>query len=111
MKVYTKENLLSVWQNADDYFRKIGICGMSNLTPVAIINDTLFVEFTGEPEESANLREVYKANISKIETSIKEMFQVAKIENANKLSKEKLSWLKELIDAYQPKGVEFKVGL
>ncbi|MGB2552755.1 hypothetical protein ACPF04_06205 [Campylobacter sp. MOP51] len=110
MKMLLKEELIGVWQELDTYLKKMGIEVLDKLSPIAIVESTLYIRYTGNLDELIHFRYIYSKHREVIEATIKEKFGVAEILNDKDINQVKLNWLKNLIDTYQPTGIKFFLG-
>ena len=78
---------------------------LANLMPVAIVNQTLFLTFSGKPEN----KKAYAKNRLELQSIFASVFGTSLVSSSEKLDQQKLFWLKELVETYSPKGVGFSI--
>jgi len=82
---------------------------MANLSPIAIINDSIYLEYIGDENKKTVFFEYYNNAKSELTDFLNELYGVVKIEGGKDLSKEKLKWLEEIIKKFEPQNIEFSI--
>ena len=82
---------------------------LANLMPVATVNQTLFLTFSGKPENKKAVEEAYAKNRLELQSIFASVFGTSLVSSSEKLDQQKLFWLKELVETYSPKGVGFSI--
>lgn len=99
------ERLCKDYESKNSFIAEV----LKNLAPVAIINQTLYIEFIGKAENKKNIEKSYLQNKLEIQSILVQAFNIATIANSSKLDEVKLSWLKQLIETYTPMNISFNV--
>lgn len=82
---------------------------LANLTPIAIINQTLYIEYSGKPENRKAVEKAYADNRLEIKSILLQAFGAGIIASSAQLDQAKLAWLQNLFEAYAPKSVSFNI--
>jgi hypothetical protein len=81
----------------------------ANLTPVAMINQTLYIEYSGKAEYKEAVEKAYSENQLEIKSAVLRVLGASVIASSAKLDQAKLAWLEKLFEAYAPKSVSFNI--
>lgn len=81
----------------------------ANLTPVAMINQTLYIEYSGKAEYKEAVEKAYSENQLEIKSAVLKIFGASIIASSTKLDQAKLAWLEKLFETYAPKNVSFNI--
>lgn len=81
----------------------------ANLTPIAMINQTLYIEYSGKAEYKEAVEKAYSENQLEIKSAVLRVFGASIITSSAKLDQAKLAWLEKLFETYAPKSVSFNI--
>ena len=82
---------------------------MVNLKPVAKINTILYVEYIGEESKKEVFQNYFNKEKSNLESYLSVVYQTNRVLSSKQLDKTKLDWLKNLIEIYKPKHINFNL--
>lgn len=80
-----------------------------NLKPIAIINNILYVDYIGPEDKKSVFQEYFDNKRTLLESYISTKYPIVRILSGKNMEANKIGWLKELFNEYQPKGVEFSI--
>ena len=104
-----KTNIENWNENAKKTQNKLIERLMVNLSPIAIINEKIYLEYIGDESKKKVFFEYYNNAKSDLTKYLSELYGISKIEGGKDLSKEKLKWLEEIINKFQPSHIEFSI--
>ena len=82
---------------------------LNNLTPIIIIDNTLYFQFSGEEENKVQVFEAYKKYKLEIEEQIRLLFNVSNFASGKNIDEIKLKWLEGLVSKFGPSEIKFKL--
>lgn len=82
---------------------------MVNLKPVSIINSILYIEYVGPKDKATVFNEYFKKERINVENYLAPIYGTNRVLNGKELDQEKLNWLENLVNNFQPKNINFNI--
>lgn len=95
---------ISLVQTSNRWVERI----FANLESVMLIDGILYVRYIGKEESLNDFRDAYKKYLPEMLQSLYS-YGVKAIKSDKEIDNIKLSWLKSLIETFEPKKVEFSL--
>lgn len=106
-KISRIETKFPDWQQFIAEQQEIVFKILRNFTPLCILNNTIYIKYTGKEEHKELVKTYYQRYKFFIERAVFSKYSVTSIQSSKKLNEEKILWICELIEKLQPKKIEF----
>lgn len=82
---------------------------LSNLYPVAIVNESIYLNYVGDEEKKRVFMEYYNNKKAELVVLLKEKYGISNIKGGKNLSEEKLEWLEGLVQKFEPTNINYSI--
>lgn len=79
---------------------------LRNFQPVCILNDVMYLRYTGKEKHKDLVKEYYRRYKFFIEQELFKKYAISSIQSSKKLHEKKIQWLLDFVEKVQPKKIE-----
>lgn len=83
---------------------------IANFKAIGIIEDTLYIKYSGEELKKDLVRDAYIKNKVSFDLHIGSVFNVKHVRIKKDINEIKLQWLESLVSKFNPKNINFSIS-